>query len=62
MFGLRWTLVLVPGAVSGVVLKLKFPYVAAYADKEGLRLDDLNKLIVIVACGINLPHSFAVNF
>ena len=47
---------------NGVALKLKFPYVAAYVDKEGLRRDDLSKFIVIVACGINLSHFVVGNF
>ena len=35
---------------------------AAYADKEGLRRDDLSNLSVIVSCGINLSHSVAGDF
>ena len=62
LFSLRCKTVLVPGDTIGVALKSKFPYVAAYADKEGFRLDDLSKFIVIVAWGINLSHSFPGKF
>ena len=62
LFRFRCTFFLVPGGDSGVTLKSKLPYVAAYADKDGFRLDDLNKLIVMFAWGINLSHSFAGKF
>ena len=55
-------MVLVPGGANGVALKSKLPNVAAYADKDGLRRDDRSKLRVMVACGINLSHSFAGKF
>ena len=48
-FGLRYTIILIPGDSSGIALKSKLPYVTAYADKEGFRLDDLSNFIVIVA-------------
>ena len=62
LFSLRCTIVLVFGGASGFSLKSKLPYVAAYTDKEGFRLDDLSKFIVIVAWGISLSHSFAGKF
>ena len=62
MFGLMWTMVLVPRGTNGITLKSMFPYVATYADKKRLRQDDRSNLSVIVACGINLSHSFAGKF
>ena len=62
LFGFRCIVVLVPGGASGVALKSKLPYVAAYADKDGFRLDDLSKLIVMFALGISLSHSSAGKF
>ena len=54
-------MVLVPGGAS-VALKSKLPNMAAYADKDGLRRDELSKFSVIIAWGINLSHSFAGKF
>ena len=62
LFGFRCTIVLFPIGASGVALKSKLLYVAAYVDKDGFRLDDLSKLIVIVTWGIILSHSFAGKF
>ena len=59
LFGLKCTIILVPGGASGVTLKSKLVYVAAYADKDGFHLDDLSKFIVMVAWAISMSHSLA---
>ena len=40
----------------GVELKSKFPLSAAYADSDGLCLDERNKLIVMLHCGRSWSH------
>ena len=55
-------MVLVPEGAGGVALKLELPYVAAYADKDRFRLDDLSMLIAMFVWGISLSHYFAGNF
>ena len=37
-----------PGGARGVALKSKFPKRAAYADRDGFRLAERNKLSVIL--------------
>ena len=54
-----WTTILVPGGAIGVALKSKIPCKAAYADKEGLRLADLKRFMVMLHCGISRSHSLA---
>ena len=56
------TTVLVPGGANGVVLKLKLPKNAAYADNEGFRLDDRNKFTVRLRWGRSRSHLLEGNF
>ena len=62
LFGFSCTTTLVPGGTIGVALKLKFPNNTAYAERDRLRLADLNKLIVILHCGRSRSHSLEGNF
>ena len=48
---------LVPGGARGIELKLNSPNIVAYADKEGLLLEDLIRSSVIISWGIFLSHS-----
>ena len=51
-----------PGGASGVALKSKFPKMAAWAEREGLRLEDLTRLRVRTAWGRSLSYSAIGNF
>ena len=62
LVGFRCVIIHVTGGSSGVALKSKLPYIAAYADKDGFRLDDLSKLIMMFAWGISLSYSLAGKF
>ena len=62
LFGFSCTTNLVPGGAIGVALKLKFPNNAAYAERDGLRLADLNKLMIILHYGRSQSHSLEGNF
>jgi hypothetical protein len=53
------TTTLVPGSTIGVALKSKLPCNVAYADRDGLRLADRNRLIVMLHCGNRRSHSLA---
>ena len=52
-----WTRTRVPGGARGVWLKLKFPKVAAYAERLGWRRDYLRIFKVMLHCGKNMLHS-----
>ena len=62
LFGFSCTTTLVPGGAIGVALKSKFPNNAAYAERDGFRLDDLNKLMGIIHCGRSQSHSLGGDF
>ena len=62
LFGFSCTTTLVLGGAIGVAVKLKFSNNAAYAEKDGMRLADLNKLMVILHCGRSRSHSLEGNF
>ena len=62
LFSFSCTTALVPGGAIGVALKLKLPNNAAYAERVGLRLADLNKLMVILHCGRSRSHSLQGDF
>ena len=48
---------LVPGGTIGVAEKLKLPKMAACAEREGLRREDLTRFSVIIAWGRRRSHS-----
>ena len=50
-------MVLVPGGAMGVLLKSKFPNSDAYADSDGLHLDDLNTFNVMLHWGRSRYYS-----
>ena len=62
LFAFSCTTTLVLGGAIGVALKLKFPNNSAYAERDGLRLYDLNKLMAILHCGRSRSHSLEGNF
>ena len=62
LFAFSCTTTLVPGGAIGVALNLKFPNNTAYAERDGLRISDLNKLMVILHCGSSRSHSREGNF
>ena len=62
LFSFSCTTILVPGGAIDVSLKLKLPNNSAYAERDILRLSDLNKLVVILLCGRSQSHSLEVNF
>ena len=62
LFDFSCTTTLVQGGAIGVALNLKFPNNASYAERDGLRLADLNKLMGILHCGRNQLHSLERNF
>lgn len=55
--GFLWSTIFVPGGVSGVALKSKFPNKDTYADRFGFTLEVQSKFNVIIAWGMSLSHS-----
>ena len=55
--GFSWTMTLVPGGASGVLLKSNAPYSWAYAERFGLRWEARSRLRVRSACGSKQSHS-----
>ena len=51
-----WTKTLVPGGARGVVLKLKFPLMAVWAERLGFVWEDWSRLRVITAWGVRRSH------
>ena len=62
LFVFSCTTTLVPGGAIVVALKLNLPNISAYAEREGLRLADLNKLMVLLQCGRSRSHYLEGNF
>ena len=52
----------VPGGTMGVAVKLKLPKMAACADGEGLRREDLTRFKVMVTCAGSRSHSETEKF
>ena len=52
-----WMRTRVPGGARGVRLKLKFPKVAAYAERLGLQRKERRRFKVMSHCGNHLSHS-----
>ena len=62
LFAFLCTTTLVPGGDIGVALKLNLTNDAAYAEIDGLRHANLNKLMVILHCGRSRSQSLEENF
>ena len=62
LFGFSCTTTLVPGGEIGVALKFKLTNNAAYTERYGLSLSNLNKLMVILHYGRSRSHSLKGNF
>ena len=52
-----WMRTRVPGGARGVWLNLKFPKLAAYAERLGWRCEDCRRFNVMSHFGNNLYHS-----
>ena len=55
-------IIFVPGGIIGVRFTLKFHNKAECAERDGLRCDDCNKLMVILYCGSSTSHSVKGDF
>ena len=56
-----WTKTLVPGGARGLALKLKFPLMAAWAERLGFVQEDQMRLRVITDWGMIRYHSWERN-
>ena len=55
-----WTKTLVPGGARGVVLKSKFPLMAAWSERLGFVQEDWIRLRLMKAWGMRGSHSWEV--